>query len=1119
MAKQPSKSIHAVILLLTVVAVLVSSPCDAQVSTAQINGTIRDSSGSVVPGATVVLKNVDTNVETQRVTNERGVYILPNILPGNYTLEASKTGFSTSRLEPFALVVNQASVFDFHLAVGRVQESVTVEAQGSQVQSATAELGNVITRQQVVDLPSGGNIQNLMRLTPGVSAITTGQSSIPSVNGQMNRSSVYMLDGMSNQATFYSNLAVNPIMETLEEFKVQSHNDTAEVGGIMGGTVNTVTKSGTNELHGNLLYRVSNTAFNARNTFQPSVTPYKQNTFGGTAGGPIILPKVYNGRNRTFFYAGYQAMLTRTPALTYLRVPTAANLRGDLRDWTTAIYNPFTTRADPSKAGAFVRDPFPGNIIPASLINPGMLYYAQTVLPQPEYTGVADMNAINRTPNRTNAQSLSARVDHKFRDADSIWARYTGTYSSGSQATTLPSMPQTTSARAHNVMGNWVHIVGPSAVLQVQIGRVYAWNGFANLDQNIPSDFVSKVGYSTNIMTPYQPGDTRIPGFSVANFFSGGNEQRTLTRTGDSWNYKAGFSKLSGRHMWKIGGEYNGMGYYYTDGQTSVGFANAQTANPSALGTTGSSLASFLLGVPDNAIRRDTRETTVWWAGVIGFYAQDSWKVTNNLTVNLGLRYDRTFIPPVGTDDGNNNYIGNMDYNLGVYVLQRVPAACGAAGKAPCIPAPAGAPAGWLPANVVVSPDGKTMHDTTKNFQPRIGLAWRLGPKTVFRASSGVFFDSYSGINQLSRNFAGTWPTIGYQTLATLNYPTSSQPLPSVPATNPLPSASYPEATPFTQVVRFVDPRWQNPYSLQWNAGFQHQISSSMLVTLNYVGSGGRRVDVGAGYNMASTPGPGPWQSRAPYPYMPTCRSWDRSVGTSSYNALQTTFERRWSTGLAFSASYTWSKSIDPGSSGLIGVEGQSIQNPYNFKADRSVSSYDLSHNLVLSWVYELPFGSKKSLRSGNRVVDYVIGNWQLNGIADIRSGIPYTITVAGDIANTGNPNSYMRPNIVGDWRVDNPTPGRWFNKAAFAAPAQYTFGNLGRNTMRSQGVHRFDLSAYRKFPIRERAHLELRAEAYNAFNAVTYQAPTAEFTSPNFGKVLSAMASRTMQLSARIFF
>jgi hypothetical protein len=393
-----------------------------------------------------------------------------------------------------------------------------------------------------------------------------------------------------------------------------------------------------------------------------------------------------------------------------------------------------------------------------------------------------------------------------------------------------------------------------------------------------------------------------------------------------------------------------------------------------------------------------------------------------------------------------------------------------------------------------------------------------MGAKTVIRGSSGIFFDNYSGVTQLARNFIGTWPSLGFQSAANLNYPVTGQTAPAITAINPLPSAVLPLADPFVQTAYFGDPNWKNAYSIQWNLGIQRQVTSSMLFTANYVGSGSHRTTVGGRYNVAVTPGPGNFKARSPFPYMPVPTSWDRSWGNANYNSLQTSLERRWSSGLAFTVSYTWSKAIDPGSSGFFGVEGNSIQNPYNMRPDRSVTSYDIPHNLVMSWVYDLPFGKGKALRSGNRVIDYAIGGWQVNGIADVRSGTPVNLTVSGDIANTGNV-GYMRPNVTGDWRVENPTTARWFNTAAFASPAVFTFGNVGRNVMRTDGVHRFDMSVFRRIPINERISAQLRVEGYNVFNTVTYGAPTAEFTSVNFGKVLSAQASRSLQIGARIFF
>jgi len=741
-----------------------------------------------------------------------------------------------------------------------------------------------LTRQQVVDLPAGRNIQNLMRLTPGVTAIGTGQSSIPSVNGQINRSSMYMLDGVNNQATFFSNLAVNPITETIEEFKVQSHNDSAEVGGVMGGVINTTTKSGTNELHGNIYDVEQNDAFNARNTFLPSVAPFKGHTFGGTAGGPVRIPKLYDGKNKTFFFGGYQRYYSVGPALSTLRVPTPANLQGDLSDWPQQIYDPLSTRPNPDGSGTFVRDPFPGNKISGSRLNPGMVYFAQTVLPPIEPTGIANQNAWNRTRVQNWQHSVNGRVDHRFSDSDSIWVRYTGFFNPGAGAASLPSQSRVSNGRAHNLAGNWIHTFGAGAVFQYQFGRVYQWTASWDHYRSLPSDFAGKVGYSANVITPYVDGNTYYPGFNPSGFFSS-QEQWNVSRTGDSWHHRLGFSKLVGSHMFKLGAEYNRVQWYYENGVTSIGFANAQTADPLRIGTTGSPLASFLLNTPDSATRRDIIETMPWWGGVIGFYLQDSWKAANRLTINMGLRYDRTFIPTAGTDDHNNNFAGDMDYLNGIYILQRAAPACSSGvTKGGCIPTPAGAPSGWLPPNVVVADGGKVWHDTTMNFQPRLGFAYRLGTNTVIRASSGIFFDNYSGVTQLARNFIGTYPALGWQSAANLNYPSAAAPLPTISGFNPLPSATLPVADPFTQSTYAGDPNWKNAYSIQWNFGVQHQLTQGFLLSVNYVGSGSRRTDVGGRYGTSVYPGPGRWQDRALFPYMNVPSSFDRSweIGRAS---------------------------------------------------------------------------------------------------------------------------------------------------------------------------------------------------------------------------------------------
>lgn len=489
--------------------------------------------------------------------------------------------------------------------------------------------------------------------------------------------------------------------------------------------------------------------------------------------------------------------------------------------------------------------------------------------------------------------------------------------------------------------------------------------------------------------------------------------------------------------------------------------------------------------------------------------------MTPKLTVNLGVRYDRTFIPPYGNKTDDNIAVGTLNLNDGNYYIQNVPPTCASKGKAPCLPSADGS----LPAHVVVDPRGKLFHDTTMNWQPRVGAAYRLRPNTALRASFGIFFDEWSSVAQLPQNLQGLWPSVALQMLQNLNIPNASQPLPTVKGVNPFVESSIlPPATPFKTSQLYVDPFLKNPYSMQWNLGIQHQLNSSTVVTLNYVGSGTRRLPVRAFYNTAPTPGPGNPQDRAPYPYIRPA-SYDWSWGKSDYDALQFLFDKKYSNGLATMVSYTYSKSIDIGCSGFVG-EGCNVQDPYHLNTSRSVSGFDLTHVLAVNFVYELPVGAGRRFKTGVRAADYVIGNWQLNGISIIRSGPPYTVNVNGDIANIGQGGVYMRPNLIGDPTLPNPSPSAWVNKAAFAPPAQYTFGNLDRNRLRSDWTRNVDLSVFRHFRLKETKSVEFRAEAFNAFNTPVFAAPTANLNSPTFGQVFAtANNPRQLQFSLKLLF
>ena len=1112
-------------------------PARAQVSTASITGTIRDATGSAVPEAVIILRNPSTGVDRSTSSNTAGNYAFLSVSPGAYTLSSEKTGFASSSIQPFTLAVNQTATFDFTLTVGAVQQSVTVQAVGAAVEASTAELGSVVTNEQVVDLPlNGRNFTQLLTLNPGTSPVSVSQNAsgwtspsavgsftFPAINGATNRSNFFMLDGITNSETMTNTYVIPPIIDTIQEFKVISHVDQAEYGGVTGGYINVVTKSGSNQLHGSGWEFLRNDQLDARNFFQPSVTPLRWNQFGASAGGPVVLPKLYNGQNKTFFYVGYQGFRLRQPANSYFRVPTSANLGGDFSDWSSQIYDPFSTRSDPNNPGQYIRDPYPGNKIPASQLDPGMVLFAKTVLPAPIFTGVSVFNGRDTTPYQQNQEEYDIRIDQNLGNKDFAWFRYSGILADTIQSGGIPGLVSLNPNRGKNFGFDWVHTFGPSSTLQVQFGRVLTGINFDEYFSNLPANFIQSVGFNNNFAGNYGGGKSIVPLVSVANFFNNVGGQYNPTSPTQVWQTKANYSKILGNHIIKFGGEFNKISQGQVSYSSNVNYAAAQTGDPQNLGSTGSALASFLLDVPDSAARNNFHQT-VRFGGEIGFYLQDQWKVTPRLTVNLGLRYDRTFEPPIGawSSIGELGGIetGSMDYNNGTYVLQVVPPTCAVRGYAPCLPDPSGK----LPDHVVVDPRAKIYHDTTTNFQPRVGIAYRLNATTAIRTSFGIFFDNWAGVTQTSANYEGSWPDIGSQQEHNLNYPSSASATPTITGKDPFVSGSFPAPTPFNQQNWFMDPYAKNPYSMQWNFGIQHQLGTSTIVNVNYVGSGSRRMDVGTYYNVALTPGPGDPRARSLFPYL-TPSWYDKSIGRASYNALQASLEKRFSKGLSALLSYTWSKSMDIACSGWYGTEGCSVQDPYHINNDRSVSGFDLTHLFNLSWVYELPIGPGKLLHTGSRIGDYIVGNWQINGIVQYHSGMPYDVGVSGDIANTGNtgsqPYGYERLNLIGDPRASQPTVQQWLNPAAFAVPAQYTFGNLGRFALRTQGSSNWDFSLFRQFSmIKEKAKLELRGEAFNLFNHPVFGVPVTDFNQPNFGAITStANTERRLQIGGKILF
>ena len=1132
--KQFTKCSRLTALLVFVGLWAVAPPASAQQGSAGVNGVVTDPVGAFVAGAQIDLFNVDTGVMRNTTANSDGTYLFINVVPGNYTVKVSKSGFSPVTESGVHLEVNQTATFDFHLKVGDTQTSVTVEASAAAVESSTSELGTVVNRQQVIELPlNGRNFTQLLTITPGVVNIHTDQSSgggggfagnaigsfaFPAVNGARVRSNGFLLDGINNLNTFLSMYNFQPIVDDIQEFKTQGHNDLAEYGGVTGGMVSVVSKSGTNDFHGTMWEFLRNEQLDARGFFNAARTPLRQNQFGLAGGGPVWIPKVYNGRNRTFFYAAYEGYRQRLFNEAGTLGATDAMRGGDFSALGVTIYDPRTTTFN-AATNTYSRDPFAGNQIPSGAMSPLALAY-QSLIP---HAG-ALLNGNNiYIPARssTNQDSGSVRADQYFGNSDQVMFRY----SQYVQDMVTPNnvIGQSTShIYGHNMAVHETHTFGPTSVLDVYFGRNF---GDDVLTTSVPGEnasFISNLkslGMSTLFST--LGGAVYAPSVSLAQGYVSFPYQ-ALQETGlaDVWQFGGTFVKNVGRHTIKFGADFESNNFASPIGYANNSFATTQTAGLGAnQGIGGNSWASFLLGIPNGAALRNVHEANHGgWSDA--FFVQDQWKVSNRLTVNLGFRDEVKIQPIYGS--GKDLYTGDADAVTGQYILTAVPPDCSATVGAPCMPrgiyaSNGPSPYSGLPPHVIVaSSNHRILQNSYGNWAGRLGLAFRLNDKTVLRGGYGRFYDLWGAVTQLAQNFGGNWPAV-----ATINNPSLNQNSIVSSMGDPLSLGSggglvYPRVS-FDQVSQWmVDPNFKTPYMDQWNFGVQRQLPDNTVLDVNYVGSVGRRLDWGPVQNVA-TPGPGDPTQRQPFPYM--YPQWfDQSVGNSRYNALQVSVNKRASNGLAFLLSYTLSHATDDGCSADIGADCNT-QNVYNRTQDVQVAAFNEKSVFSGSFTFQSPFG--RPGHNSNKAVNMVAGGWQLNGILQLNSGLPYTVTTSTAILNNGGFNQ-ERANVTGDPNSGGHTVAQWFNTAAFSNPAPYTFGNSKGNSMISDWGKNLDISLFRKFGVGagEHKYFEFRAEAFNVLNNVVFNSPDANLTDSNFGHVTGQLnPPRELQLGLKFYF
>ena len=1130
------------------IAGLLPPAATAQQATANVNGVVKDPNGAAIANAQIELTNVNTGVVRKTSTTSDGIYNFPSVVPGAYSMQASATGFSAVSQPAVTLEVGQTATFDFQMKVGATTSTVTVDAIAPTLESSTSELGTVVAPKEMNDLPlNGRNFTELLTILPGTVNLNTdqnsgggggwngasvGQFSFPAVNGARNRSNIFFLDGANDLNTLSGTYNYAPIVDAIQEFKSQGHNDLAEYGGAAGAAVSVVTKSGTNQYHGDLWEFLRNEVMDSRGFFEAARAPLRQNQFGASAGGPLSIPKLYNGKNRTFFFVAWEGYRYASKSETGALAPTAAMDSGDfsalcLTGFTSGLcndrdqngnvihqlYDPATTTL---VGGAYTRSIFSGNIISASRFSPISKLYLP-LIPTGSTTVVNGQNLFYPLNSDATQNSGTLRADQNFGNNNQVSFRY-------SQFDLFKTSPSDTIGSAfvhvpgHNYIGHWTHEYSPTTFSDVYFGRNWGFTTTGTSWAGETPGFFSQLqqaGMSPYFMT--LANKTYAPQYTADNYIGLGGSQLQGSGLGDDWQFGGSFSKIVGRHTIKAGADFETNNFTSPIAYSNENFSVNQTASLGSSSSGGNSWASLLLGVPAAGGYRNIFED-VSSGKIVGIYVEDQFKATSRLTLNLGFRNDMVWTPIYGTGNGGNYFTGNANPVTGLYILNALPPTCSANRGAPCIPVGAFTASstpgtGLLPPNAVVSPSLRVVKNSLFDWAPRFGLAFRLNDKTVVRAAYSRFYDEWADITQLSQNFGGNWPAV-----ATIQNNGLNAAIPAVTAADPLQFGSggsivYP-INDFSQVSQWmVDPNFQTPVFDQWNAGIQRELPGNMTLDANYVGSNGRHEDWGPTLNVPA-PGPGPQQPRRPYPYM--LQQWfDQSVGDSRYNALQVTVQEHANHGLTFLAAYTLSKSNADGCN--LGASCES-QNPYNRHSDYGTS--DLNEKNVFS----VAFTAASPLdKSPNKLLATVAGGWAINGIVQETSGQPYQVNAGGDPLNVGCCLT-ERMNVSG-----NPNAGagihtraEWFNTSAFTAPTGYTYGNEKVNSYVSQHFNDLDMSLFRDFHLGlgEERYFEFRAESFNLFNNVVWGTPDNTNTDANYGQITGQRNTpRQLQMSLKFYY
>jgi hypothetical protein len=1064
--------------------------------TAALQGIVKDQTDASVVGAQVTVSNIETGLRRETMSNEIGLYTFPSLPVGRYKISATMAGFSITEVPEVKLDVNQTARIDFTLKPGQVTESISVSASAALLDSETATVGQVIDNKRIVELPlNGRNYLELASLTAGTTSArgsrTEGEGGF-SAGGQHGYQMQVSIDGVDNSLTYsggplgFEAQAVKPSVDAVGEFRVVTNNLSAEYGTRMGGQVFVNIKSGTNAVHGTLFEFLRNSKLDGTNFFanrNGSAKPtYKQNQFGGTIGGPIR-------KDKTFYFASFEGTRTRLGRSFTTTVPVPEVREGNFSR-IRPVFDPATTVGTPA---SFTRQAFPGNTVPKSRWDP---LFPKLLALYPQATDPTRIvnNHFYSPSEKNDVNTWDIKGDHSLSDRSRVSARYSRRDRDRFEPGPLPlpadgGLATTTIINTNSIAVSHTATIGASLTNEFRFGLTDAPTSFdIPYDSPLFDEYGIKGIPKTNLVSSNDHGLSR---FTPAGYAEIGSRS-FWPNTNNLRNYQFSDTvfKNWGKHNVRMGGEFRREDIFRNAARFSRGqfaFGREFTANPANRGGTGDGLAEFMLGMASGGtVGNENGEYLVY--DQFALFVQDDWKISPRLTLNLGVRYD-IFFAPSFPDGGVSTF--DLDFS-NTSASARLKQTRFAPGDCNC-------------------------DNDFNNFAPRLGFAFKATDKTVIRAGAGVIFaraDSVQTQWARGQNQAPDFLEFGFGTLDRIN--------PRLTLSGGFPAVNFnsdqvpgPNAVGISAPQRFLPTQ----YSQQWFFDIQRELPFQTLFTIGYNGNGTRKMlgDLNYALPYDIAPSPVPVVQRRLFPYYNAVNRTE-PFGSLSYHGMILKAEKRFSKGLTFLASHTWSKAID-NLDEVGNGEGTGALKPWDRSLNRARSLSDIRHAFVFSSTYELPFGRGKAMLSSiNKVADLFLGGWQFSGVFSRTTGEPFTVTTSGGITNAGGAD---RPNRIGDGTLssDQRSIDRWFDVSAFQVQPNFTYGNSGRNILSGPGVTNLDFSLAKRFALTERFNLQFRAEAFNASNTPAFGNPAANINTPNVGTINSAGEPRRIQFGLKLLF